>query len=230
MPAQRAVLGCGLGRRHSPPGRDSVERRVALQQGTVKNLMRPASLRADATSSKPPSTQHPGYPLRGICIFDCPEASHTSPTRILSSVRGSPSEIVIVYGVKLAAGVRTATHHSPVRSVTVVYALPSHDGVTVTVEPGSAVPQMRASAFCWSTMSDVIIDAGLTRPCADRATITMAATDTNVWNLMVRRYLFYTAKIRYFPPYVQTLAYLKVILCHDSATVSYSCAYRQECS
>lgn len=132
-------------------------------------------------------------------MFDWPEASHTSPTRMLSRVTGSPSEMVIVYGVNPPFGVLTARHHSPVRPVVVVYALPSHDGVTETVEPGSAVPQMRASASCCSTIFEVIMDAGLTRPCADRAAITMTAAVTNDWNLMVKEFFFTTSKLRISP-------------------------------
>ena len=53
-------------------------------------------LGASIKASTPPSTGSPRLPVIDICMFDCPEQTHTSPIITFSSVTGSPSLIRIV--------------------------------------------------------------------------------------------------------------------------------------
>ena len=121
---------------------------------------------ASMAVSRDPFTGWESNPRRGISIFDCPEQSQTSPIRMSSSTRGSPSSMVSVWGPP-ASGVSIRTLHRPDPSARTAAGSAPHEGVTVTLRPGSARPQMRASLLRWSTMPLPTSERRRTRPFPD---------------------------------------------------------------
>ncbi len=72
-------------------------------------------------------------------MFDCPDASHTSPTTTSETVTVSEPRAVNTPGVACTASGSSVTLHRPAASASAVLLCPANS--TVTFSPASAVPQ-----------------------------------------------------------------------------------------
>ena len=102
-------------------------------------------------------------------MLDWPEQTQTSPTRTsLYSILFLP--LMVIGSGPPAAPESSLTIHSPLSPPASVTASWPRK-VTVTASPGSALPQMETSDFCWSTMPSLHRAWGLTsaRAAAGRA-------------------------------------------------------------
>ena len=86
----------------------------------------------------------------GFSMFDWPEPSHTSPTRMLVRVLVSPDVMTRDCGVKEAFNLPSFTSHLPSASARVDLLWPAN--FTATSAPGAAQPQTGTACCCWSTM------------------------------------------------------------------------------
>src|SRR4028118_1671173 len=93
-------------------------------------------------------------------MFDWPEASHTSPTRILVRVTVFLPLITRSAGTRLAGSAGRSTRHLPAASAVVAAVLPEKE--TETFSPASAVPQTGIGLSRWRTALSLNTKAGTT--------------------------------------------------------------------
>src|ERR1035441_3842031 len=98
-------------------------------------------------------------------MFDCPDPSHTSPTKT-SLMATLP--MLISSGPAATSGF-SHTVHFPFSAAFTVTLCPWKS--TFTLSPGSAHPQMRTGIPCWSTIWSEINAGSLTAPCSAQATV-----------------------------------------------------------
>src|SRR5574344_2503449 len=72
-------------------------------------------------------------PFNGISILDCPEQNQTSPMSIFVNSITSPSDSLMVCGVKLALGVGIEMSHLPSVSTLAIYVSELQDVFTLRV-------------------------------------------------------------------------------------------------
>ena len=101
-------------------------------------------------------------PFNGISIFDWPEQNHTSPISMFWMRVTSPSENSMLCGVKSAAGVCMLTCHLPSASERAVIVRLFHEGVTLTVVFGVALPHRFTSVCCCNTAWSLRISGNTT--------------------------------------------------------------------
>ena len=117
---------------------------------TLTRLSPPCSSSCVCTSVPGSSPRLSGLSMR-YSMFDCPEASQTSPTSTSCSLTVVfPSEIVIVRGSKLASMGSSLSIHEPSSPTVVRTFCPAN--LTLTFLPGIPLPQMAAGSPCWRTM------------------------------------------------------------------------------
>ena len=102
-------------------------------------------------ASNPPSMKLPSNPpLRGICIFDCPEHTHTSPINTSLIVTVDDPLIVMLCGPP-AVGVVNCSFHLPFVDV-VVWEVSPHELSTCIFVPAESIPQKLILFCCCSIM------------------------------------------------------------------------------
>ncbi len=114
----------------------------------------PGYLHENAMACAAPSTGCVQNPRRGISMFDCPEANHTSPMSMSLIVTVSrPDAKRSVCGSNPASPVGISSLQRPSFPA---FALMGDSGAQLptasTRAPGAALPHMRALLCCWSTM------------------------------------------------------------------------------
>ena len=123
-------------------------------------------------------------PLRGICIFDCPEHTHTSPINTSSIVTVDDPLIVMVCGPP-ALGVVNCSFHLPFVDV-VVWEVSPHELTTCIFVPAESIPQKLILFCCCSIMPSLKNEATLV--CA--LTIVLLQINTRKINSLARIFLY----------------------------------------
>src|SRR4051794_31588390 len=106
-------------------------------------------------------------------MFDCPDATHTSPiTMFFTVIVFSPATVISTASPPAGIAPSTTAHFPSASAVADCFCRPS---VTVTFSPESAFPQIGSALFAWRHMLSEMIAGSLTSARAESAAKATAA-------------------------------------------------------